>query len=214
MKRSALILLFTMFSFFLIPTAFCFADDFNHWYLGAGYGYSETDAGITDLTGGATADENDSGWKIVGGYQINKYLGIELSYIDFGTARLSGDAGASAKINNVKVISPVTGGYAEADASTTSLTGVAYLPLDVTELNVINKMALFGKIGAHYWDVDYTIGALNTSRSLSDEDGIDISFGLGFCYSFDENLAFRVEAERFKMVEDVDYFSGGFIIRF
>ena len=50
------------------------------FYVGAGVGQSKIEADDINF------DEDDTGFKVFGGYQFNKYFAVELAYIDGGNA--------------------------------------------------------------------------------------------------------------------------------
>lgn len=43
-----------------------------------------------DCTGATTCDKTDTGWKLFGGYQFNPNWAAEITYFDFGRAKVSG----------------------------------------------------------------------------------------------------------------------------
>ena len=77
----------------LIYTPLAMAED-SGWYIGANIGPSISHldaAGITTRVGGAglatsaiTRDERDIGYKLFGGYQINRNFALEGGYFDLG----------------------------------------------------------------------------------------------------------------------------------
>ena len=76
------------FSALLLVSAQSLADDFdNTWYLGAGLGKArfdfDTSAGI------GISDKNDNGYRLFGGYDINRPFSVEAFYAELGTAKLS-----------------------------------------------------------------------------------------------------------------------------
>lgn len=56
----------------LTPQAW--AGEESSWYVGLGLGQADDDQ----------LAENDTSWKFFTGYQVNKYLGLELGYVDLG----------------------------------------------------------------------------------------------------------------------------------
>lgn len=65
-----------------------FADDFdNTWYLGAGVGKSRFDFDTT--AGISISDDKDNGYRLFGGYDINRQFSVEAFYADLGSAKLS-----------------------------------------------------------------------------------------------------------------------------
>lgn len=73
------------------------AGDFdNTWYLGAGAGKSKFD--IDTASGISIKDDKDVGYKVFGGYDINRQFSVEAFYTDLGTTKFNpaGEADFSA----------------------------------------------------------------------------------------------------------------------
>ena len=74
-----------------------FAQD-QGWYAGVTFGQSTA----KDACEGVPAcDDKDTAWRILGGYQFNKNLAVELGYTDLGEASASG---ASLEANAIEVV--------------------------------------------------------------------------------------------------------------
>src|ERR1041384_5449662 len=69
----------------LAPAVAASAAEDTGFYLGVGLGQST----LKNDDDGVDVDEDDTGFKIFGGYQLNNYLAAELSYIDLGKAERS-----------------------------------------------------------------------------------------------------------------------------
>lgn len=136
------------------------------WYVGAGMGLSNIDAGIFD--------ETDLGLKIFGGYQFNKYLGLEGGYSDFGTANEEDPTGR-----------------VEVDLDGFNAYVLGLLPVG-------DHLEVFGKLGAIAWNADFE----GFSPTVSD-DGTDFAYGIGLQGSDDEHWLARLEFEAFDL-EDTD----------
>ncbi len=149
-------------------------------YLGASLG----SAGLDVSTGGVSYDDSATGYKIFGGYNFGLIplvnVGVEASYVDFGTAEDSG--------------------------TETSVTGIDAFGLAGVNMGPI---MLFGKVGAIMWDGEmtgsfgsgddsgtdpaYGIGlqfqllsiALRAEYEMFSTDAVDISFvSAGVSYTF------------------------------
>jgi len=171
-------------------------------------------------------DDEDLGWKVYGGYHFNKYFGIEIGYADLGEVE--------ADINSTSSISFSTfGGGTTSITSdininaTSEVTGFLFAGLGRYPLT--EKIDVFGKIGGFAWNVDTTTNitsqttispllittAINpiSSSSLSKDDGINLMFGVGADYRFNERIGIRAEWERYSSISaddnDVDLFSIG-----
>ncbi|MGY0797711.1 outer membrane beta-barrel protein [Lysobacter sp. A286] len=137
------------------------------FYAGVGAGQSIVDEGILD--------DEDTAFSVFGGYQVNRYFGVEAGYADFGKIEPRGVAG------NV-------------EADTAYLTAVGTLPF--TE-----SFSGYAKAGVHVWDAEARIpGVIGAS-----DDGTDPTYGLGLQYRFTDAVALRGEYSRFEMDDiDVD----------
>lgn len=158
------------------------------FYIGGSVGRSNIDddiAGPGLITSG-TVDGNDTGFKLYGGYQFNQHFGVELAYVDLGTANYSGTFGGS----------PVTGG--KVDIWGLGLFAVGIWP-------VSPGFSLFGKLGLFSWEAKWSDVTGGTPFSSTD-NGSDLAGGLGMSYSFTRNLSARVEWERFKAGGGEDFF--------
>ncbi|MCP3941833.1 MAG: porin family protein [Desulfobacteraceae bacterium] len=182
------------------------------WYMGAGYMSTTFDTDITPLT--ATLDDEDHGFKVFGGFRFNDYVGIEMTYANFGEASLKGNTGDTFAANGI------TYSFLRDNSSVTqkvwalSVGGVFFLPLDkVTGVKQLKWITPFGKIGSYYWDSD--LEASNTSGSVSASDnGVDLFFGLGLDINLPRNFVIRGEWERYNGDDDIDAWSANLLFRF
>lgn len=183
------------------------------FYVGVSLGQSELDSSAGDIksaleAAGATGvvasvDNTDLGWKLFGGYQLNQYFGVEVSYVNMG--EFTTDATYSTPVG-----SPVHGS-AEGDGGLFSVVGT--LPLG-------EAFAVFGKVGAFVWDVDAT--ASNSFGTLDDNyNGTTLAYGIGANWQFTKSVGIRGELERFKDIgpdegedTDVDLYSLGAVFQF
>ena len=147
-------------------------------YLGGSIGQSDIDDQIaTGLITGGSVDGTDSAFKIFGGYMFNRHFGLEAAYVDLGEATYSGNF----------LGLPVTGGRVE--LSGVNISALGALPIG-------ERFSLFGKIGLFMWDAEAsdTTGGVPFSAQ---QDGTDLSFGIGLGYQFTRNLGVRAEWEMF-----------------
>ena len=87
------------------------------------------------------------------------------------------------------------------------------------------ELGIFTKLGATYWSVDATavasIGGA-TARVNAEEDGLDVLFGLGTQYNFNEQMGLRLEWEHYNGIGDsnsgaegnANLFGGSLLYRF
>lgn len=211
----------TIFSIFALatiaaPMAFAADDsDWNDsgWYIGGNVGQSRAHVDAqkiaNDVTGSFSStylDHNtiDSGYKLYGGYQINRYLSVEGGYFDLGEHQFHHITTPDGLLtNNMKFR-----GF--------NVDVVGYLP--VTE-----KLSAFARLGANYaltQDTFTGTGAANAlAGKLHDRDTFGKA-GVGLQYKFSESIAMRVEAERYRISNaltdhnEVDLFSVGVVYRF
>jgi OOP family OmpA-OmpF porin len=143
------------------------AVDPTGFYAGVGVGQSMVDEYF--------ADDEDTGYQVFGGYQVNPYFGLEAAYTDFGEVDLAGNVG-------------------KLEADTLSLVGVGTLPFT-------DSFSGYAKLGFHSWDAEVNAAGLGRAET----DGTDPTYGLGLQYRFTDNVALRGEYSRFEMDDtDVD----------
>ncbi|MEO8118446.1 MAG: outer membrane beta-barrel protein [Rhodoferax sp.] len=196
-----------------MASPFAVADD-SGWYGGANIGQSRAtidDARIiSGLQGGGYStssiidDDRDRGYKIFGGYQINKNFALEGGYFDLGKF-----------------------GFTATTVPAGTLSGnirIKGLNLDVVgTLPITEKFSAFGRIGANYAEAKDSfkgtgsVSVLNPNPSKRDTN---LKVGLGLQYAFTESLALRAEVERYRINDavgnkgDVDLVSVGLVYRF
>ena len=136
---------------------------------------------------GNEIDEDDTGFKLFGGYdwQLSKgTLGIEGSYANFGEPEIA---------TNFGELTIETTGF--------SLFGTGAFNAGPVEL--------FGKLGVIAWDAEASL--LGVSES---EDDNDFAWGVGIRYNY-ERVQFRGEYEAFKLgSDDLEMLSLGIAFRF
>ncbi len=111
-----------------------------------------------DVTG-----ETATGFKLFGGYQVNKNFAAEAGYVSTGTAKING---------------------LEFKATGFTLAGVGMAPLN-------NQLSLFGTVGLFSWSADVTVPGLG-SGSISGSDIFfgagalyNVSRNLGIRFEYD-----------------------------
>jgi OOP family OmpA-OmpF porin len=197
----------------VIATPFAMADD-SGLYIGGNIGQSRATideerivnslAGEGFTTTGFEDDNRDLGFKLFGGYQFNKYLALEGGYFDLGkfdftaTGLPPGTLSGNIKIKGVNL----------------DLVGI----LPITE-----KFSAFGRAGANYAKVEDSFvgsGSLTVLNPNPTKRDTNYKLGLGLQYAFNDALAMRVEAERYRIDDavgndgDIDLISAGLVFRF
>lgn len=197
----------------VIAAPFAMADD-SGLYVGGNIGQSRATideeriinslAGAGFTTTGFEDDNRDLGFKLFGGYQFNKYLAIEGGYFDLGkfdftaTGLPPGTLSGNIKVKGVNL----------------DLVGI----LPITE-----KFSAFGRVGANYAKVEDSFvggGSLTVRNPNPTKRDTNYKLGLGLQYAFNDALAMRVEAERYRIDDavgndgDIDLISAGLVFRF
>jgi OOP family OmpA-OmpF porin len=189
------------------------ADDAG-WYIGANVGQSRAtidNARITSQLLGAgfattaiTDDEQHIGFKLFGGYQLNRYFALEGGYFDLGRF---GFTATTLPPGTLK-------GTIKLDGF--NLDAVGLLPFG-------SRWSAFGRVGANYASAKDTFtgtGAVNVLDPSPSKSGINIKYGAGLQYQFTRAFGGRLEAERYRVNDavghkgDVDLFSLGLVYRF
>lgn len=177
-----------------VPLAYA---DVPNWYIGANAGGTAAtidDARITSsllstgLTTTSISDrDRDSGYRLYAGYQFNRYWAMEGGYFDLGKF-----------------------GYTANTLPLGSLTGdirVRGINLDlVGTLPLSDRFSLLGRVGANYADTSDTFtstGAVKVINPNPSKRDTNYKFGLGVQYAFNDALALRVEAERYRINDAV-----------
>lgn len=130
----------------------------DNYYLGVGLGHSSFElnesnivADYVRLSNPNNFTDSASAFSFYGGMPVDEYLSLEFDFV------LSGDIAARESGRTIKLF----------DVSTLAIT--VMLSKTVTE-----NTTLFGKVGAHMWDISESSGSLNTINNA-----VDITFGLG-----------------------------------
>ena len=198
----------------VIASPFAVAADDLGWYGGINIGRSR--ANIDDeriassLVGqGATATsvtdhDRDTGYKLFGGYKVNRNFALEGGYFDLGrfgftaTTVPPGTLDGSIRLKGL------------------NLDAVGILP--ITE-----RFSAFGRVGMNYAQAKDSFsgtGLVNVTNPNPSKREANYKYGAGLQYDFTESLGMRLEAERYRINDavgnkgDVDLFSVGLVYRF
>ena len=184
------------------------------WYAGANAGRSLATIDDERITSGLQAGglatssisdrDRNHGFKLYGGYQLNKNFAIEGGYFDLGKF-----------------------GYTATTVPAGTLTGdikVKGLNLDLVGIvPLTEKFSVFGRAGLNYAEAKDTFagtGAVRVTNPNPSKKGTNYKVGLGVQYAITEALAVRGEAERYRVDDAVgnkghiDLLSVGLIYRF
>lgn len=158
----------------------------NGFYAGASVGQASIDAcGDAGALGATSCDDEDTGWKVFGGYELNQNFAVEAAWVDLGEISASGP-GVS-----------VTG---EADGFVVDVKGM--LPLN-------DQFGVFAKIGLISWELEG-----GGAASGFDDDGTDAMYGVGAHYMFTEQFGVVGEWEFYDTDDEADLLSIGALIKF
>lgn len=160
--------------------------NFDGWYGGLSIGQSN----YRDFPA-VSENPRSEGWKVYGGYQINKYLALEGGYVNLNDMRA---------INGPVVTTIATEAWA--------LGAVLSYP-------VTNKISVMGKLGYAYMQGDTSTknGAALTVRTSQDD--YEPNYGVGVSYKVFDNLNLRAEWERFDRSNmDIDLITAGMQVKF
>jgi OOP family OmpA-OmpF porin len=167
------------------------------WYAGAAIGQAKASETCDGISGpGVSCDDKDTSWKVLGGYQINRNLALELGYADFGKIKASGPAGkVSAKSN------------------AWDLVGLGIVPLG-------NRFSLYAKAGFYRGEVKAKADTALLTGTFKDKN-TDVTFGAGLKYDITPQVGVRAEWQRYSDVggddtgtDDIDVISAGLLFRF
>ena len=165
----------------------------NRGLLGSGF----TSSTIVD-------DDRSTGYKIFGGYQLNRNFAVEGGYFDLGNF-----------------------GYTATTVPAGTLDGrikLRGLNLDlVGTVPLSEKFSVFGRAGLNYAQARDSFsgtGAVQVANPNPRKNDTNYKLGLGLQYALSESLAVRAEAERYRVNDaignrgHIDLVSVGLIYRF
>ncbi|MDP2877168.1 MAG: outer membrane beta-barrel protein, partial [Holophaga sp.] len=197
----------------LIASPFAVAQD-SGWYLGGNVGQSNSKIDEERITSGLLGlgftttsfktYTHDTGFKVFGGYQFNKYFAFEAGYFDLGKSSFTSVTVPAGSLNG------------EIKLNGFNFDMVLNLPF--TE-----KFSVFGRLGANNANASDTftgtgfVDVVNPNPSKRDTN---YKFGGGLQYDFTKTFGMRAEAERYRINDavgnkgDVDLLSLGFLVRF
>lgn len=197
-----------------ITSQLALADD-SGWYVGGNVGQSRAKIDdprisaqllVPPTTAVSIVDSNRSrGYKLFGGYQVNKNFAIEGGYFNLGRFGFTATTVPPGTLNgNIKL-------------QGVNLDAIGILP--VTE-----EFSVFGRVGMNYARAqDHFASTGAVLVPINPDPGksqLNYKFGGGLQYAFTDSLALRLEAERYRINDavgnkgDIDLYSIGLIYRF
>jgi hypothetical protein len=175
-----------LFSVAMLPAANAqVQDEVSGVYVGGGVG--QFNAGIDDVDEIDDTvdswDDDDTAYKFFAGYRLNRFLAVELDYINLGEP-----SGAAVPGFNV-------------DASVDG-----FAPYVIGTIPLGPYFELYGRLGYYFYDA--TVGRENEidDRVEFDEESEDLVYGGGIGANIGEKLNIRFEYERFDLqgLDDAD----------
>ncbi len=176
----------------LAVSAPTFAQDMG-FYAGVSFGQSSADVDCE----GFTCDDKDTAWRVLGGYQFNRNLAVEVGYSNLG--EVSVNAGGL--------------GAATIEATAIEVVAVGIMPL-------ANQFSVYAKLGMYRGEADQSGSGIFVASAS--ESNTDLTFGVGVKYDITRNLGVRAEWQRYGDLggegvggeSDIDVISIGAIWRF
>jgi OOP family OmpA-OmpF porin len=184
------------------------------WYLGANIGQSQATIDTDRIRGGLLGsgltagpiDENDrdGGYKLFGGYQLNRHFAVEGGYFDLGQFGFSTTTTPTGTLNGDIKLKGI------------NLDLVGTLPIS-------ERFSAFGRIGVARSQASDTFtgtGAVTVLNPNPSARSNNLKVGLGLEYAFTPAFSLRTEIERYRVDDavgnkgDVDLISLGLVYRF
>jgi len=207
----------------LLAASPAMAAEDSGFYVGAGLGNFalssegiDIDYGDLQVNTGRDFDGSDFAFKILGGWQLNKYIAFEAEYFDGGTPDDSFDF----SYDDGKIVAD---GQLTIEADTTGwvLSALGIWPFG-------ESFNVFAKLGFVMWNVDGKLRIkgsgtdiegpfdINESVSLGSEDGTDFAWGVGGTWNITESMGLRAEYQQFEISDfnSVDLATASFIYKF
>ena len=156
----------------------------NGIYLGAGVTQSEY--GLENPTAAQPFDDEDTGFKLIAGWRPLDKFGVEMNYVDHGSATVPSG------IACVQLIGAPCPDETGLEAKTLSAFAVGYLDFPLLDL--------FAKVGGTAWEFKGRSTPAFPAFSI-DEDGTEFAWGAGVQARFG-SFGARLEYERFNIIED------------
>jgi OOP family OmpA-OmpF porin len=188
--------------------------DVSNWYGGINLGQSRAKIDDARITSGLLAgrfavpsiddDDRDTGYKLFGGYRVNRNFAVEGGYFDLGKFGFTANTLPPGTLN----------GSIKVKGMNLDLVGI----LPITE-----RFSAFGRVGANYAhtrDVFSGTGAVTVIRANASARDTNIKYGAGIQFAMTENLGVRGEVERYRINDavgnrgDIDLVSVGLVYRF
>jgi OOP family OmpA-OmpF porin len=196
----------------VLATSGAMAQDGNGWYGGLGVGKAWSDIDNNGIRSAVTAsgssvnsfsdEDDDTTWKVLGGYSFNQNWALEASWFDLGEFGFNAGLLPAAQLSG-----------------STEATGYG-LDLVATFLKV-DRLSFLARVGINNIDLDQSASSTLGGRLPrgSDRD-VNETLGLGLQYAVNDRFNLRTEFTRYgiddsRIVEDsIDALTVGFTYKF
>ena len=177
---------FSALSLVAVPTAFAQQqEEVSGFYLGGGLGQFNAQIDDVDQIDDTVDrwDEDDTAYKVFGGYRLNRFLAFELDYINLGEP-------SGSVVPGFNVDSSVDG----------------FAPYVVGTLPLGPYFELYGRAGYYFYDATRGVSDTLDNRVEFDEESQDFVYGAGIGANIGEKFNVRAEYERFDIegLDDAD----------
>lgn len=161
--------------------------------------------GISVNAAAETGNGAENGAYLGGGIGYGRINGEDYTNTngDLSKSRVSWKALVGTKVNSILSVEGQYIDFGAANRSSDRIQATGWTAGVVLELPLETSITPYGKIGALFWETDSSFN--NISRN---EDGTDLTVGLGLRFMLSPHLALRTEYERFEMDNtDIDNLS-------
>jgi OOP family OmpA-OmpF porin len=177
---------FSVLSLAAMPTAFAQQqEEVSGFYVGAGVGQFNAQIDDVDDVDNTVDDwsEDDTAYKVFGGYRLNRFLAFELDYVNLGEP--SGNV-----VPGFNVDSSVDG----------------FAPFVVGTLPLGPYFEVYGRAGYYFYDATRGVTDTLDNRVEFDEESQDFVYGAGVGANIGEKLNVRFEYEKYDILglDDAD----------
>ena len=170
-----------------------FAQEAPGWYIGGNVGRTRADFDNTNINNtlagqgfvinSRAQDNHDTGYKLYGGYRINRNFAVEGGYFDLG------------RFTDTFNTTPAGSFRDDTRVNGLNLDLLGILPIG-------DRFSAFGRVGAAYSRArsSYTsTGFVPPNLSGTQRNHTDIKIGLGVQYAITQALSVRAEVERYRV---------------
>ena len=160
----------------LLAAANASAQESRGGYMGASIGEAYYKHTCEGAPAGITCNNDDTAWRVFGGYQFKPSFALELGFHMLGNIGAQGSA-----------------------------PGMVTQTADVRALDVVyvgswamsNRLALITKLGLYFGKLQVAAGPPGITRGWESRSTSDITYGLGVGYELTDHADFRLEWQRF-----------------